>query len=52
MSAECTAASSLSATEAWLFSRERARTEFKALEDWLFSQDSMSLSLDEIEREQ
>lgn len=52
MSRECTADSPLSVVPAWRFSREQARAQFKALETWLFSQQTMSLPLDEIEREQ
>lgn len=52
MSQQSTAYSLLSVVPAWSFSRERARTEFKALESWLFSPETMSLPLDEIEREQ
>jgi len=52
MSQQSTACSPLSVVPAWRFSRERARTEFKALETWLFSTETMSLPLDEIEREQ
>ena len=52
MNATCSSTSSLSADGAWRFSLERARSEFGTLETWLFSEETMSLPLDEIEREQ
>src|SRR5213593_1056848 len=52
MNAVCSSTSSLSADGAWRFSLERARSEFGTLETWLFSEETMSLPLDEIEREQ
>src|SRR5213596_3366343 len=52
MNATCSSTSSLSADGAWRFSLERARSEFGTLEAWLFSEETMSLPLDEIEREQ
>ena len=52
MSRECTAASPLSAIPSWRFSREQGRAAFRAMELWLFSAETLTLPLDEIEREQ